>query len=339
MLALGKLLELTLAGREPCEKIQLTPQGVKLRWLAEGALLVSPPASQDQGLDLLLSAGVHGNELIPIHVLDHLIRAIARGEVQPHARLLLVFANPAAMRRTARQVDLDLNRLFLGAHGDVWGCEALRAAELEALVAGFFEPGGRQRRHYDLHSAMRPSRLKQFAICPWREREQATPEALACLHAAAVDGVLLQRQPTSTFSALSATRHDAEAFTVELAEEPGGALVRLQQALVAMIEGRELPALAAAPLHVLRVAREIVKRTPQFRLCLPADIENFAPLPLGSVLAEEGDGTRWIVEEPQARILFPMAEAALGQRAGLIVVPLVGPASVALKASGIQDAP
>ena len=26
MLALGKLLELTLAGREPCEKIQLTPQ-------------------------------------------------------------------------------------------------------------------------------------------------------------------------------------------------------------------------------------------------------------------------------------------------------------------------
>mgnify|MGYP003146308492 CR=1 FL=1 len=40
MLALGKLLELTLAGREPCEKIQLTPHGVKLHWLAEGA----PPA-------------------------------------------------------------------------------------------------------------------------------------------------------------------------------------------------------------------------------------------------------------------------------------------------------
>lgn len=138
MLALGKLLELTLAGREPCEKIQLTPHGVKLHWLAEGALLVSPPASTDLGLDLLISAGVHGNELIPIHVLDRLIRALARGEIRPRARLLLLFANPAAMRRTLRQVDHDLNRLFRGAHADVWGSEAIRAAELEALVSSFF---------------------------------------------------------------------------------------------------------------------------------------------------------------------------------------------------------
>ena len=99
MLAIGKLLELTLAGREPCEKVQLTPRGVKLHWLAEGALLVSPPSGQDQGVDLLLSAGIHGNELIPIHVLDRLIRALARGDVQPRARLLLLFANPPAMRR------------------------------------------------------------------------------------------------------------------------------------------------------------------------------------------------------------------------------------------------
>ena len=38
MLALGKLLELTLAGYEPAAKIQLTPEGARLRWLAEGAL-------------------------------------------------------------------------------------------------------------------------------------------------------------------------------------------------------------------------------------------------------------------------------------------------------------
>jgi len=120
MLAIGKLLELTLAGREPCEKVQLTPRGVKLHWLAEGALLVSPPSGQDQGVDLVLSAGIHGNELIPIHVLDRLIRALARGDVQPGARLLLLFANPAAMRRMVRYIEHDLNRLFLGAHADVW---------------------------------------------------------------------------------------------------------------------------------------------------------------------------------------------------------------------------
>ena len=32
-LALGRLLDLTLAGREPTEKIQLTADGTRLHWL------------------------------------------------------------------------------------------------------------------------------------------------------------------------------------------------------------------------------------------------------------------------------------------------------------------
>ncbi len=325
MLAIGKLLELTLAGREPCEKVQLTPRGVKLHWLAEGALLVSPPSGQDQGVDLVLSAGIHGNELIPIHVLDRLIRALARGDVQPRARLLLLFANPLAMRRMVRCIEHDLNRLFLGAHADVWGGEAIRASELEALVGGFFSVSGRQRRHYDLHSAMRPSRLAQFAICPWREGGGAQPDALARLHGLAIDGVLLQRQTSSTFSAMTATLHGAEAFTLELAEGKGEDLqpevLQFEQGLIAMIEGRELSAGAEAQPQLLSISREIIKRSSRFRLCIPADIENFAPLPIGSLLAED-DGMRWVVDEPEARILFPMADVAEGQRAALIVVPL-----------------
>lgn len=325
MLAIGKLLELTLAGREPCEKVQLTPRGVKLHWLAEGALLVSPPSGQDQGVDLVLSAGIHGNELIPIHVLDRLIRALARGDVQPRARLLLLFANPAAMRRMVRYIEHDLNRLFLGAHADVWGGEAIRASELEALIGGFFSVSGRQRRHYDLHSAMRPSRLAQFAICPWREGGGAQPDALARLHGLAIDGVLLQRQTSSTFSAMTATLHGAEAFTLELAEGKGEDLqpevLQFEQGLIAMIEGRELSAGAEAQPQLLCISREIIKRSSRFRLCIPADIENFAPLPIGSLLAED-DGMRWVVDEPEACILFPMADVAEGQRAALIVVPL-----------------
>lgn len=325
MLALGKLLELTLAGREPCEKVQLTPRGVKLHWLADGALLVSPPPRQDQGLDLLLSAGIHGNELIPIHVLDRLVRALARGDVQPRGRLLLLFANPAAMRRMVRQVEHDLNRLFRGEHADVWGGEAIRAAELEALVGGFFSGAGRQRRHYDLHSAMRPSRLAQFAICPWRECEQVSAESLARLNRLAIEGVLLQRQATSTFSAMTATRYGAEAFTLELAEGSGESLplavTQFEQGLYLMIEGREAPVTTLALPQLLQISREVIKRSPRFRLCVPTDIENFSPLPLGSVLAED-DGMRWVVDEPGARILFPMADVAEGQRAALIVVPL-----------------
>ncbi|MGE6193097.1 succinylglutamate desuccinylase [Stutzerimonas stutzeri] len=325
MLALGKLLELTLAGREPCEKVQLTPRGVKLHWLADGALLVSPPPGQDQGLDLLLSAGIHGNELIPIHVLDRLVRALARDDVQPRARLLLLFANPAAMRRMVRQVEHDLNRLFRGEHADVWGGEAIRAAELEALVGGFFSGAGRQRRHYDLHSALRPSRLAQFAICPWREYEQVSAESLTRLDRLAIEGVLLQRQATSTFSAMTSTRYGAEAFTLELAEGAGeslpAAVVQFERGLYGMIEGCEAPVATHALPQLLQISREVIKRSPRFRLCVPSDIENFAPLPLGSVLAED-DGARWVIDEPGARILFPMADVAEGQRAALIVVPL-----------------
>ena len=172
---------------------------------------------RDLGLDLLISAGVHGNELIPIHVLDRLIRALARGEIRPRARLLLLFANPAAMRRTLRQVDHDLNRLFR-ARMPMSGAARpfVRRSWKHWSAASSVVP--RQRRHYDLHSAMRPSRLPQFAICPWREDQQAPAEALARLQGLAIDGVLLQRQATPTFTALTAMRHGAEAFTLELAE-------------------------------------------------------------------------------------------------------------------------
>jgi len=39
-------------------------------------------------------------------------------------------------------------------------------------------------------------------------------------------------------------------------------------------------------------------------------------------LLAEDEAARWVVDEPGARILFPMADVAEGQRAALIVVPL-----------------
>jgi succinylglutamate desuccinylase len=130
MLALGKLLELTLAGREPTEKIQLTREGARLHWLGEGALEVTPTAHDDRGLDLLLSAGIHGNETAPIELLDRLLQAIASGQLLPKVRILFLFGNPEAMRRGERYVEHDINRLFDGRHEQSSGFEALRANEL-----------------------------------------------------------------------------------------------------------------------------------------------------------------------------------------------------------------
>ena len=103
MLALGKLLDLTLAGREPTEKIQLTADGTRLHWLAEGALEVTPIGARDNGVDLLLSAGIHGNETAPIELLERLIRKVAAGTLKPAARVLFLFGNPEAIRRGERR--------------------------------------------------------------------------------------------------------------------------------------------------------------------------------------------------------------------------------------------
>ncbi|WP_372866123.1 succinylglutamate desuccinylase, partial [Pseudomonas sp.] len=169
MLALGKLLELTLAGHEPAAKIQLTPEGARMRWLAEGALEVTPPAASDNGLDLLLSAGIHGNETAPIELLDRLLHAIARGELKPRARILFLFGNPPAIRRGERYIEQDINRLFNGQHEQHAGAEAMRACDLEHLAATFFSKPERTRLHYDLHTAIRASKIEQFALYPWQE--------------------------------------------------------------------------------------------------------------------------------------------------------------------------
>lgn len=328
MLALGKLLDLTLAGREPAQKIQLTTGGVSLRWLGEGALEVRPSADADSGLDLLLSAGVHGNETAPIELLDTLVQAIARGQLVPRARILFLLGNPEAMRRGVRYIERDVNRLFNGRHDAVSGNEALRACELERLATTFFSLPQRTRLHYDLHTAIRGSRIEQFALYPWKQGREHSRQELVRLQAAGMRAVLLQNKPSITFSAFTYEQLDAEAFTLELGKaRPFGHnaevdLSRLEASLRHLIEGVETD--LEQPLDELAlfsVSREIIKHTDAFRLHLDDDIENFTELAPGYLLAEDGREQRWVVEEQGARIIFPNPKVANGLRAGILIVP------------------
>ena len=328
MLALGKLLELTLAGHEPAHKTQLTVAGVRLRWLAEGALEVRPPEGQDSGLDLLLSAGIHGNETAPIELLESLLHGIASGELKPRARLLFLFGNPEAMRRGIRYVERDVNRLFNGRHAAASGSEALRAGELEHLAAAFFSLPGRKRLHYDLHTAIRGSKIEQFALYPWKAGRVHSRLELARLQAAGMKAALLQNKPSITFSAYTYEQLEAEAFTLELGKaRPFGHnqevdLSRLDTRLRQIIEDSEpLVDEHLEEMVLFNVAREVIKHSDSFRLHLPDDIENFTELAQGYLLAEDPGGSRWIVEEQGARIIFPNPQVAVGLRAGILIVP------------------
>ncbi|WP_053213431.1 succinylglutamate desuccinylase [Pseudomonas sp. Q12-87] len=328
MLALGKLLELTLAGREPAEKTQLTVEGVRMRWLSEGALEVKPPEARDNGLDLLLSAGIHGNETAPIELLDRLLHDIARGDLKPRARILFLFGNPEAIRRGERFVEQDVNRLFNGRHELSGGAEALRACELERLAASFFNRPERSRLHYDLHTAIRGSKIEQFALYPWKEGRQHSRRELARLRAAGMEAVLLQNKPSIVFSSYTYDQLDAESFTLELGkarpfgENEGVNVSLLETRLQQIIEGNE-PELDEGldGLQLFSVAREIIKHSDSFRLNLPADIENFSELEKGYVLAEDIAQTRWVIEEEGARIIFPNPKVKNGLRAGILIVP------------------
>ncbi|MBD8494831.1 succinylglutamate desuccinylase [Pseudomonas syringae] len=329
MLALGKLLDLTLAGREPAEKTQLTVGGVRLRWLDQGALEVRPPEGRDNGLDLLLSAGIHGNETAPIELLDALIRAIARGELKPRARILFLFGNPEAMRRGVRYVEQDVNRLFSGGHEQSSGLEALRACLLERLAASFFSLPGRERVHYDLHTAIRGSVIEQFALCPWKEGRQPSRVELARLHAAGMGAVLIQSKPSTVFSAYTCDRLDAQAFTLELGKSrPFGQnqqvdLSALRERLMQMIEGREPETdNSLQGLQLFQVSEEVIKYSESFLLHLPEDVENFSVLQKGYVLAQDIGGKRWVIEHKGTRIIFPNPRVASGLRAAILIVPV-----------------
>ncbi|UVK92404.1 succinylglutamate desuccinylase [Pseudomonas atacamensis] len=328
MLALGKLLELTLAGREPAEKTQLTVEGVRMRWLSEGALEVRPPEARDNGLDLLLSAGIHGNETAPIELLDRLLHDIARGDLKPRARILFLFGNPEAIRKGERFVEQDVNRLFNGRHEQSSGSEALRACELERLAASFFSKPDRERLHYDLHTAIRGSKIEQFALYPWKEGRQHSRRELTRLRAAGMEAVLLQNKPSIVFSSYTYDKLDAEAFTLELGkarpfgQNDGVNVSLLETRLKQIIEGTEPETEEGLDgLQLFSVAREIIKHSDAFRLNLPADIENFSELEPGYVLAEDLANTRWVIEEQGARIIFPNPKVKNGLRAGILIVP------------------
>ncbi|MFA7893300.1 succinylglutamate desuccinylase [Pseudomonas putida] len=331
MLALGKLLELTLTGHEPAEKTQVTSRGVRLRWLGQGALEVSPSAAEDCGLDLLLSAGIHGNETAPIELLERLLHGIARGDIVPRARVLFLFGNPAAIIKGERFIEQDINRLFNGRHEQSSGPEALRAAELEQYARVFFSKPGRNRLHYDLHTAIRGSSIEQFALYPFKQGRAHSRRELARLAAAGMEAVLLQCKSSITFSAFTYEQLDAEAFTLELGKaRPFGQndavnLDKLEARLVRILQATEPENDGSLEgLQLFSVAREVIKHSDGFRLHLPADIQNFSPLSKGYLLADDLAGVRWVIEEEGARIIFPNPKVRNGLRAGIIVVPDAG---------------
>ncbi len=304
------------------------PGGARVSAPTEGVVVIEP--SEPIG-ELILSAGVHGNETAPMELLDALLEAMAAGALNPAVRLLVVFGNPQAIREDRRFIEHDMNRLF-GADWDTAPnvLEARRAAALEALVDGFFSKSPRDdlpRWHLDLHTAIRDSHIERFGLHPNPADGVYAHEQIARLGALGVSTMLLQSEDSPTFSFWTRRYFDTAGFTLELGKAlPFGRnnLARLADfadGLWQWIEGSlEAPDYRPEAFRLFKVARQVMKRSDDFRLHLDDKVANFTPLASGSVLAEDGD-TRWLVDEDNARIIFPNPRVQSGQRAGLVIVP------------------
>lgn len=321
-----EFLSLTLAQRQP---VRGEGESARLRWYWRGPGVLELVPAQPPCCDLVLSAGIHGDETAPIELLVALLDALLTGQQPLAVRLLLVLGNPAAMAAGKRYLEVDLNRLFGGRHREVaQRVEAQRAHFLEQVLERFWQQDpGRPRFHYDLHTAIRDSLHTRFALLP-SQLHSYSPALLAWLSRAGISALVQHTARSGTFSHFSSERFGAQSCTLELGkarpfgQNAMGEFAAVAQALAAQVSNDEaaLAALPATTPAVFRVCREMRKQSEAFALAFAADLPNFTRFSRGSLLATDGE-IRHQVQAEEEYLLFPNAGVRPGLRAGLLLVP------------------
>lgn len=299
-----------------------------------GILELTPPSPRPNATHeaLIISAGVHGNETAPIEVLNELVSDILRGDLVITCPLLLILGNPPAMVAGERFLDVNMNRLFAGAHSKPEYREfpeAGRAGELEELCRDFAaRHSGLALSHYDLHTAIRPSRREKFALYPFVEGREVPASQCRFLLEADVETLLLQHKAGTTFSSFTSSELGAESFTIELGkvrpfgENDLGRFSGIREALRRRFAGESAPASSSDldRLTVFEVVHEVLNTGDGFRFHVPDDASNFTEYHPGTVIWED-DNTSYRVGDRAEAIVFPNRHVPVGQRVGLVIRP------------------
>lgn len=320
--------------KELAEDIPTKQADYRVNQLLDGVLSFEPFESKEpkdinsktQSPPLVLSCGIHGNETAPIEIVDDLLKDLSLGNLTLKRPLLIIFGHIKAMLNQTRFIDFNLNRLFSGFHERFpEAIESSRAKELEDVVADFFHRYGKGL-HLDLHTAIRPSHLKRFAIYPTHENSMPLDSEIEFLKAMGIEGLLLSNESAATFSAFSARECQSQAFTLELGKvEPFGKNIRADflaahQTLENLIEAKAdliTESSKKKELKVFRVVHEMIRENEDYIFHVPEDYANFTPLKEGTPLETTSSGTL-NAKEGQA-VVFPNSQVKVGQRSGLVI--------------------
>ncbi len=309
------------------------PNGTEIEIWDTGVIYCQPKQFGQQ--DIVLSSGVHGNETAPVELCSELLNDVLTGKLLLTERVLFLFGNPPAINAGVREIQDNLNRLFSGHHSKepgVTSAERERAKKLEAYVLQFFQAapeGLRERKLYDLHTAIRGSRFEKFVVYPFLHGADWSKQQFEFLKACGANTVLLMQTPASTFSYFAAQSCKAHGFTIELGKaRPFGQndmsrFAEAASALRALISGGKLHTTEfnEADFNLYEVRRSINKNTESFKLHFADNIENFTTFEVGTVLASD-EGVEYKVEVEGEAIIFPNPKVAIGQRAMLMVKPV-----------------
>ncbi|QTP56160.1 succinylglutamate desuccinylase [Billgrantia sulfidoxydans] len=326
---LSEWIELSLEDASPSQPSGPLPGGTYTLHAA-GVLELTPAACRDDAPACVLSAGIHGNETAPIELLGACLARLEAGLLRLGAPVLVILGNLEAIRRGTRYVHTNLNRLFRRDLGET-GMEPDRARLLMRAVDDFFARyPGRERLHYDLHTAIRDSRYPRFVVEPYAETA-TRHEQWRWLAAANIQAVLHQHRHSWTFSHYSKHYHRAQAFTLELGralpfgENDLAPLMPMARLIEALLAGREPRGADPERMVFFRVAHELMRHSSDFRLCFADDTPNFTEFQPGARLAEDAEAGPFVVADAPLSVVFPNAEVELGARAALLARPTPPP--------------
>lgn len=293
-----------------------------------GMLRVTPPRSRPDAPRLIVSSGVHGNETAPVEMLNRLVTELLAQRWSPALDTLLILGNPGALVAGTRFIDHNLNRLFAGAHREPPvrdTPEAARAAELEACCYDFARSGAGTLLHYDLHTAIRPSKREKFALYPHVPGREVPASQMRFLLESDVDTLLLQHREGTTFASFSSLELGAESFTIELGQvrpfghNDPGRLAGIEQALQRLMRDLAPPVLPPErAMAVFEVVHEVINTGPTFRFHIPDDVPNFTEYAPGTLIWEDDRRQYRVGPAPEA-VVFPNPQVPVGQRVALMV--------------------
>ena len=291
--------------------------GADWSWVDQGALLIEPHSSSGLGA-VIISVGVHGDETVPIRLLDQWLSEVSQGTLQVRRPLLILLGNPEAVIAGRRFVEHNMNRLFSAASEKHSAKECQRAVVLMDVVRDFVarHPNGL---HFDMHSTIKPSDQDRFAVVPVDCEAMDLSELHAWFRHFSVDAWVQNISPASAFSSFTA-RLGYRSATLELGQvsapdEPIDRFLPLLDELDRLATG---PAMDADHEIIgFQVIDEIIRPEGEFEVCLQGFV-NFREWHQGTLIARSRE-REWRVQKDGDALLFLNADVPPGHRVALII--------------------